>query len=90
MCDGVAHCPWQEDELLCDFVCPDVCVCHGLAFVCYAYFVYSHYPQIRQEFSPPPSKLDGPRNFISLSVCPVFISVPLKYIVTKLGKCIEN
>lgn len=34
VCDGHAHCINGDDELLCNFVCPDNCSCYGLAVIC--------------------------------------------------------
>ena len=34
VCDGLAQCPRHDDELLCNSLCPQGCVCQGLAFVC--------------------------------------------------------
>ena len=47
VCDGVFHCPRNDDELLCDLVCPDVCSCHGLAFTCNQTFLVEGYPDLR-------------------------------------------
>ena len=47
MCDGIKQCPEQDDELLCDLVCPSVCHCQGLAFRCYHTFNISTYPHLR-------------------------------------------
>lgn len=34
MCDGHAQCIHGDDEVLCNFVCPDKCICNGLAVIC--------------------------------------------------------
>ena len=47
VCDGVHHCPQFDDELFCDFTCPDECRCYGLAFTCVEAFPASGYPQVR-------------------------------------------
>ena len=38
LCDDVFHCPHRDDELLCDFTCPQTCICHGMAFTCVGRF----------------------------------------------------
>ena len=48
MCDGMYQCPQYDDELLREKpACPDVCHCHGLAFVCTVKFSASSYPDLR-------------------------------------------
>ncbi|XP_053389471.1 G-protein coupled receptor GRL101-like, partial [Mercenaria mercenaria] len=34
VCDGYKHCLHGDDELLCDFECPNGCFCNGLAAIC--------------------------------------------------------
>ena len=47
VCDGMAHCPLRDDELLCEFVCPTGCKCHGLAFFCSQRVSAESYLQLR-------------------------------------------
>ena len=49
LCDGFAHCPHTDDELLCDLVCPQNCTCHGLAFTCMSWLSgdLQAYPDLR-------------------------------------------
>ena len=47
VCDGILHCPQDDDELLCDLRCPVNCTCHGLAFRCDGLFLASEYPGLR-------------------------------------------
>ena len=49
LCDGVFHCPRRDDEVLCNFTCPDKCTCHGLAFKCTSGFLegVDSYPDLR-------------------------------------------
>ena len=47
VCDGIKQCPHQDDELLCDLVCPLHCQCQGLAFVCSQPFPAQQFPQLR-------------------------------------------
>nr|KAG5686827.1 hypothetical protein BaRGS_016682 [Batillaria attramentaria] len=47
VCDGVFHCPQQDDELLCDLTCPEGCRCQGLAFVCTTFFPARSHPDLR-------------------------------------------
>ncbi|KAG8197251.1 hypothetical protein JTE90_007503 [Oedothorax gibbosus] len=34
LCDGIRNCPHGDDELLCDLVCPENCMCVGLFVSC--------------------------------------------------------
>ncbi|XP_045167449.2 uncharacterized protein LOC123530741 [Mercenaria mercenaria] len=34
VCDGTADCIYGDDELLCNFVCPERCICKGFAMTC--------------------------------------------------------
>ena len=47
VCDGVPQCPQRDDELLCRLHCPDVCTCHGLAFVCRRQFNVQEHRDLR-------------------------------------------
>ena len=47
MCDGWPQCPRQDDELLCNFTCPQQCRCQGLAFVCHQPFPAQDFPDLR-------------------------------------------
>lgn len=49
LCDGVFHCPQHDDEWMCEraVVCPQECVCQGLAFVCSRPFPAREYPDVR-------------------------------------------
>ena len=75
MCDGIGQCPHRDDELLCDFSCPETCFCQGLAFVCASPFNVTAYPSIRF--------LDGSYT----SIRPMDLSSSLKLIYLKLSHC---
>ena len=49
VCDenSVAQCPLGDDELLCDFTCPDNCTCYGLAVYCDRRFPFHSVTQLR-------------------------------------------
>ncbi|XP_070183634.1 G-protein coupled receptor GRL101-like [Littorina saxatilis] len=47
LCDGRAHCPQHDDELLCNLTCPRSCQCRGMAFFCTSIFTASAHPQLR-------------------------------------------
>ena len=56
VCDGLVHCPQQDDELYCGLRCPQNCSCQGLEFTCnvHADVVWVEYPSVRY--------LDGERS----------------------------
>ena len=47
VCDGVFHCPQQDDERFCNLTCPQQCLCQGLAFTCPTPFAAEKYPELR-------------------------------------------
>ena len=47
VCDGHHQCPQKDDELLCGSLCPQQCVCRGLAFQCTKSFTASAYLGVR-------------------------------------------
>ena len=47
LCDGVVQCQDQDDEVLCDFSCPQNCHCQGLAFLCPQPFPADNFPHLR-------------------------------------------
>ena len=47
VCDGWPQCPERDDELLCDVICPETCLCQGLAFVCRQSFNTSQHLDLR-------------------------------------------
>ena len=47
VCDGWPQCPQRDDQLLCNAICPAVCQCQGLAFVCRQSFPAADYPELR-------------------------------------------
>ena len=47
LCDGTFHCPLHDDELWCGLVCPQYCVCHGMAFTCSRAFQVVDHPNLR-------------------------------------------
>ena len=47
LCDGVVQCQDQDDEVLCDFSCPQTCHCQGLAFLCPQPFPAASFPRLR-------------------------------------------
>ncbi|KAK7112084.1 hypothetical protein V1264_011593 [Littorina saxatilis] len=52
LCDGVFHCPQRDDELLCNFTCPENCTCYGHAFICTAHFSADQYGELRYLSAP--------------------------------------
>ena len=47
VCDSLPQCPQRDDQLLCNVICPAVCQCQGLAFVCRRSFPAADYPELR-------------------------------------------
>ncbi|KAL8568766.1 hypothetical protein ACOMHN_054553 [Nucella lapillus] len=47
LCDGWGQCPQRDDELMCDFTCPESCLCQGHAFLCNKPFPSDRYSQLR-------------------------------------------
>ena len=48
VCDGVPHCPRQDDEIACDVTCPAQCACRGLAYACRRPFPAHQHPSARR------------------------------------------
>ncbi|KAL8618516.1 hypothetical protein ACOMHN_000661 [Nucella lapillus] len=47
LCDGRFQCPEHDDELMCNFTCPETCHCYGHAFICRGSFTADKYPELR-------------------------------------------
>ena len=47
VCDGHFQCPQKDDELFCDWTCPNNCTCYGSAFVCGRSFSVHDYGELR-------------------------------------------
>ena len=47
LCDGVVQCQDQDDEVLCEFSCPQNCLCQGLSFLCPNPFPAANFPRLR-------------------------------------------
>ena len=47
MCDGHFQCPQKDDELFCDWTCPNNCTCYGSTFFCSSSFSVYDYGELR-------------------------------------------
>ncbi|XP_070177756.1 G-protein coupled receptor GRL101-like [Littorina saxatilis] len=47
VCDGLYHCPLQDDERYCHIHCPTNCTCYGFAFTCPRVFPVLQFPDLR-------------------------------------------
>ena len=47
LCDKWTHCPQHDDELLCDWQCPQNCTCYGHTVSCARRFRTADYPSLR-------------------------------------------
>ncbi|KAL8617265.1 hypothetical protein ACOMHN_067702 [Nucella lapillus] len=47
LCDGWGQCPQRDDELACDVICPEDCLCQGHVFLCNRPFPSDLFPELR-------------------------------------------
>ncbi|KAL8618459.1 hypothetical protein ACOMHN_049876 [Nucella lapillus] len=51
ICDGWPHCPLHDDELACDAVCAEGCLCQGHALLCSQPISLANFPQLRSLYA---------------------------------------